>query len=546
MDAEITLSVDDLDTLTAKDLEGVVVINRPDEEKWTEEHLKKLNGQAADVIVVIVVVVPGREIADMRSRDYSLDPTALEEQLRNMANADARRYSASVQTTSSPHPTPSHSPSPGPETRAIMAKRFAENVEHYNYLIEAGGRPAFPLELSESKPEDFDFGEHETMIQYWGQTFINQKMRWVGFLDFQQQNRSSMETFTEYQQAVHDHRKTEGIEGGIHLHFDVEQQSKVDQWKEYHYFNHMHVLGLREKAEPARKTREQNAKDWKAGRRNSKVPESMGWVYSLKSEGGKTAEEVNLRKFMTWIHWIEGELPKIEQECAVSANKGGEDNTPHSAEEEDEAKESTTLPLANAAGAPPTTEMHLRRSGRSARSKKKPTASLGVIGTPRVSSRKGAKPVVSTKHLSHADLGTASSAAPNHQRTAGAGRATGENDLTKSPPKKHPRSEDTSTKPPAEASSLRRSQRLIDKASRKTSQQQAVQETASSSLIAPEAEVRKGLRAQQVKKNSKRAPPQSKPQGVAKTGTSSRASPRAAKRNISAKRTSYTKKAVIA
>ncbi|PGH34641.1 hypothetical protein GX50_02531 [[Emmonsia] crescens] len=586
MPPAITISIDDLDTLTAKDLEGVgydtpiwlnlnaevlIVelladhlvrwIDRSDPEKWTEEHFKKL-----------------KKVVDSRGCEYSLDATALEEKLKNLSNVNARRTStspASVLTTS----TPTHTPTPDPEMEAARARRQAEIVRDYNELIEMGGRPAFPLEIAQSYTNDF--GEHEAMVGYWGQAFFGQRDRWISFLNFQLKKRRTMEIFTNYQQAVHDHREKEGIEGNIQLLFDEEQQSKVDQWKEFHYYRHRHLPRMRENAEAASKEREQDIIDWEAGKRDPLIPEDMGWIHHVR-----TLVESKLDKFIGLIHWIEAELPKIEQECAESANKGVGDAS-RSAEKEDEAKESTTLSSAHTESAPPSAGKHSRRSRRSASGTKISTASLGVIVTPRVSSRQGEKLVVPAKHLSHADSGTASlappdqsstsagratreditsdpsrkkrsrlenpstkkslaetapakhlshadlgtaSLAPPDQSSTSAGRATRE-DITSDPSrKKRSRLENPSTKKsPAETAPLRRSQRVIDMASRKI-QQQAVEQTAGPSQIAPKTETRREPTAQQVKKNPKPAPPQSRRQGTTKSRASRKGwLPRAAK-----------------
>src|SRR5438876_1146509 len=55
-----------------------------------------------------------------------------------------------------PTHTPSRSPSPDPENpewvawETIRAKNRRENEKDYHDLIEMGGRPAFPLELSQA------------------------------------------------------------------------------------------------------------------------------------------------------------------------------------------------------------------------------------------------------------------------------------------------------------------------------------------------------------------------------------------------------------
>ncbi|KLJ05945.1 hypothetical protein EMPG_10623 [Blastomyces silverae] len=475
------ISIHDLEKLTAKDLEGVRWLEPVEGEEWTEEHHKKL-----------------KELVDARGREYSLDATALEEKLRNLSRTDARRRSTSTESgLTRSHLT--HTPSPDPEIEAIIAKRRADNLLDYNYLIGEGGRPAFPLELAQADTNDFR-GEHLDMIEYWGQSYLGQRNRWVTFLNYRMRKRRSVRRFTKYQQAVHDYRKKEGIEGDIQLHFDEKQQSKIDTWKEYHYHEHKFVPRKREKAEAARKEREKDIADWKAGKRNPRIPEDMGWIHYVR-----TTVESNFDKYMSWIRWIESEFPKIEQECAESANNGL-DKTPRPAEEEAEAKEPATLPSSHVEIEPPSAEKASRRSRRLTSGTTK-----SLVGSPRVSSRREANPAASAKHLSHADLGTASLAPPSQSSTRAKPATRG--DMIPNASRK------ARSVPIAETGSLRRSQRIIEMESRKT-EQQAAQEAARQSETAPKVESRRDLRTLSRKKSSKPAPPHSKPQGITKAQSS--------------------------
>ncbi|PGH06410.1 hypothetical protein GX51_02422 [Blastomyces parvus] len=440
-------------------------------EEWTEEHHKKL-----------------KELVDARGREYTLDATALEEKLRNLSRTDARRRSTSTESELTTQ-------SPDPEIEAIRAKRRADNLRDYNYLIERGGRPAFPLELAQANTNDF--GEHLEMIEYWGQIYLGQRNQWVAFLTHQMRKRRSVTRFTKYQQAVHDYRKKEGIEGDIQLHFDEKQQSKMDTWKEYHYHQHRFLPPMREKAEADRKQREQDIADWDAGKRNPRIPEDMGWIHHVR-----TLDESNLDKYMGWIRWIESEFPKIEQECADSAHNGL-DKTPCPAEEV-EAKEPATLPSSHVEIEPPRVEKSPSRSRRLTSGTTK-----SLVASPRVSLPRTANPAASAKHLSHADLGSASLAPPSQSST----RATRRDVITTA-------SRKARSAPIAETGSLRRSQRIIEMESRKA-EQQAAQEAARQRETAPKVESRRDLRTQRSsKKSSKPTPPHSKPQGITKAQSS--------------------------
>ncbi|KAG5292436.1 hypothetical protein I7I48_04532 [Histoplasma ohiense] len=377
-------------------------IEPSDPEKWTEEQLKKL-----------------QEIVNSRQNEYHLDATELEEKLKILSNADAPRRSASstsVATTPTLSHTPSRIPTPTPEQEAFRKQHLADCTRDYNYLVEHGGRPAFPLEYATAAPKNF--GKYRDMIDYWSQGFYNQRNNWVAFQNFQLKKRQSIEIFTKYQQDVHDHREKEGIEGDIQLQFDEKQQSRVVQWKEYHYYLHRRVPRWREKAEAARKEREQDMLDWESGKRNPNIPESMGWIHSVR-----TLVESNLEKYMNWIRWVEAELPKVEQECAESTSKNVDDES-RLAEEEDVATEPTTPPPAHAELAPPPAETHPRSRRQSVGRMENPKDSVDVIDMPEAL-HKQPKLSVSAEQLTHTDSEMPSLTKPDQSNTS-AGKATGE------------------------------------------------------------------------------------------------------------------------
>ncbi|QSS50640.1 hypothetical protein I7I53_11402 [Histoplasma capsulatum var. duboisii H88] len=465
------LSIHDLDKLTAKDLEGESWIEPLPGEIWTQEHFDKL-----------------KALANARGLGSGVDAKELEEKLKNLLSSSDIRHSSS--------PSESGPSSPDSQIEAIRAERRANNLRDYGYLTERGGRPAFPLEVAQANINHF--GEHEDMIEYWGQSYLGQRNRWVAFLNHQKRSRRTMEIFTEYQQTVYNYREKEGIEGSIHLNFDEKKQSKIDTWKEYHYHQHKVVPHKREKAEAGRKRREQRIIDWEAGKRDPTIPEDMGWIHHVR-----TRDESQLDKYHTWIRWIEAELRQIEQECAEPANKGI-DNASHLTGKGDERMESSSLRSSHAETAPPSAEKLLRKSERSVGGLEKSPAAIGVIGSPLVSSRRVVNPDVAAKHPSQEDLRTTSLAPPDHSsKSLG---QTGREKIGSSSTRK------IRSRSLAETGSLRRSQRIIDMESKKA-QQQATLETAKLGLMAP---TQTESSTQSKKKKSKPAHPHSRPEGVTK------------------------------
>ncbi|PGH26406.1 hypothetical protein AJ80_01904 [Polytolypa hystricis UAMH7299] len=223
---------------------------------------------------------------------------------RVLANSNPRRSQSR-----SPSLTPTiggPTPSPDSEWKAGLAKIRREVEGWYHDLIRRGGRPAFPLELSRGPPSNR--GEYTDIMEYLGQ---------IRFRKFQRRNRKTAELFAQYQQELSDYRRNEGIEGDLQLLFDAEQQSKVDEWREYYYFEHLKLARLRAKVEEGRQEREERKRQWEAG---NGVPDMPAEVYDIRS-----MEERGRDNFMLLLKWIEEELSKFAQECAMSKDKARED-----------------------------------------------------------------------------------------------------------------------------------------------------------------------------------------------------------------------------
>ena len=175
-------------------------------------------------------------------------------------------------------------------------------------MIARGGRPAFPLELLDTHSDAC--GEYADIFNYWG-GFRGQLSAWVYFHRFQRRNRKTAEIFAQYKQDVCDYRRNEGIEGDIHLLFDEKQQIKVDEWKEYQYFQHRKLAEKRAKAEEQRQYRKQERLKWENN--DPTDPMIPGELYNIPM-----IRESELRRFMVLMNWIEDQLPKIAQEEALS------------------------------------------------------------------------------------------------------------------------------------------------------------------------------------------------------------------------------------
>jgi hypothetical protein len=285
--------------------------------------------------------------------------------------------------------TPSRSPSLDPEEAAIRAKRAKQllqlqnDEESFCGLIKMGGRPAFPsLDIFYSPVGTR--GEYEDIIHYWGYYWgtkgilFGQVQTWVLFREFQLENRKTAEIFSQYQQNVHDYRRNENIEDNTCLLFNHEQQTKVDEWKEYHYFQHRKLALMKEKTEKGRQFREK----WEA------------FYGSLRPGHSPHIDEGEPGRLMILLNWIEQQLPEIARECAMSNKEASKDMPsldPVKASEAASRPEETTPKGSNA------------RSNRSSinRNKKSTTPALGPVQSLRDTSKTSRKSKSSVRRQQH-------------------------------------------------------------------------------------------------------------------------------------------------
>ncbi|KAK2778574.1 hypothetical protein FQN53_001773 [Emmonsiellopsis sp. PD_33] len=347
----LVLSTQSLDTLTTKDLEGVTFIQPADPENWTEEHRLKL-----------------KEVVDRRGLDHPLDTGTLIQKLENvLSNSDSRDLRALSDT-----PTPSRSPSrvrsPGPQLKAMMAEERRKNEEHYRDLISLGGRPAFPPERFGVPHETRD--QYTDLLDFWGST-LGQRNGWLTFRRFQRCNRKTPERFARYEQDVRHYRQREGIEGDIHLLYDHNQQTKMEEWKEFHYYHHRSLALYQEKADKARQQRLLEKKKWEEG--NPTNPDIPPALYDLRY-----IPEADRDMFLGVLQWIEAQFPKIAQEeLEATGQIASEDALPNTLEAPEPS---------------PNSKATKNKQKTSNRAKKSPSHVLGQIASGKVTKSSKNKP----------------------------------------------------------------------------------------------------------------------------------------------------------
>jgi hypothetical protein len=346
-----------------------------------------------------------------------------------------------------------------------------------------GGRPAFPFEYSYVSREDR--GEYAEIIDYWGTTILGQRNEWVYFRRFQRRNRKTPEILAQYQRDVENYRRNEHIPGDIQLVFDAKQQTKLDEWKEYHYFEHQRLVRMREKAEEARLERERAKKKWEQGEGDPKMP---AWLYDVRM-----LAESELDKHMVLLKWIEEQIPKVAQESAPSDREPSRDalNLSGSVEVSIDAESKAAAGLTSSG----TNAKNNRRTSR--RNKKSASGVLKVAGSPRV--------MKSRRKTTTRDLRSVNNA------LSGASHRT---------PKATEPETSVSIQP---CPALRRSQRIIDLAIKRHQPPETIQ-AAQQTKPSPKSRRDRKPRTSRAAQPS----PQLKPQGITKTRPTRKKKPRLA------------------
>lgn len=155
------------------------------------------------------------------------------------------------------------------------------------------------------------YEEYANIHRYWGYNKgqLGQLLQWKYFQRFQKRKRKNMEIFAHYQQDICKYRQDESIEGDIILCFDPTKQTKVDEWKEYHYFQHRRLIRKKALAEESRQRREVEKQEWEEAEKAGKY-KPMCWIYKDKTES-------LLDDHLFFLGWIEQQLPEIARENAA-------------------------------------------------------------------------------------------------------------------------------------------------------------------------------------------------------------------------------------
>ncbi|KAI9842955.1 MAG: hypothetical protein M1837_006692 [Sclerophora amabilis] len=186
---------------------------------------------------------------DATVQSVSVDPTKLEEKLKQIPSEPASRSSSTASSVRTGSPT------------CLVEEHLQRERDRYNSLVDEGGIPSHPVELVDTVLEEP--GEYKDIVSYWkwgsdgfstNCLFHSQLKVWRDFRNYQQRVRRyfiQRDRFPEYQQRVCDRRRRNGLEGHVELREEVDKQTRLENWVEYQDSEYMTFERLEKKIEEA-------------------------------------------------------------------------------------------------------------------------------------------------------------------------------------------------------------------------------------------------------------------------------------------------------
>ncbi|KAL8895804.1 MAG: hypothetical protein Q9192_003440 [Flavoplaca navasiana] len=258
--------------------------------------------------------------------------------------------------------------------RVSRDRAYAE--EHYNALIQLGGRPYRSIQYEPILPIQhesgdwfwadgspaYDSGEEQNDEETWekiwieehwameGVYFARELEEWQWFRAFQQRIRRTPQAFLKKQQYIDDYCQRKGIREELkpQLHIEPQLQTKAEEWKEYYYFQHARLASYEKRIEKAQKDvqiwlDQFDAAEPGAGQqRSADAPSSeKRWLRGelvdrgdIMFAGQADVESVrsDMKKWVARLQRIEEQLPTVAAECATSTQKNQNDSSPISSQ----------------------------------------------------------------------------------------------------------------------------------------------------------------------------------------------------------------------
>ena len=229
-------------------------------------------------------------------------------------------------------------------------REYQSNTEKYrNVLIQSGGRPTRPIQYDPghwafvdgvddcmSEEEDDEQREFRWVMDHWmheRSKFSRELHVWQAFHKFQRRVRRKPDFPWGVKQRIDNYWKERKIEEELkpQLQLDLQQQSKVDEWKEYYWYKHRQLQSYEEKVEKEEQEWIQWLKEFDeapSGRGCSDHPFETKWFYGefqsremilkLRNSDIRVARK-HLENHLSDLQWIEAQFPIIATELAASS-----------------------------------------------------------------------------------------------------------------------------------------------------------------------------------------------------------------------------------
>ncbi len=174
-------------------------------------------------------------------------------------------------------------------------------AEHaYNTLISLGGRPTREIE-HDCGGSSCD-AENWLDCHYSGEAacFNGELEKWVLFRDYQRLGRKDPPTFAQVQKYIDAFWKKHGIDNDLKpsLQIDLEMQTKVDEWKEFYFYQYRNRERKKQEVYKARQQAESlpTGDFTRAGKR---------WIEIANTD---------LKRWDDWLSWVVHQLPTVTLE----------------------------------------------------------------------------------------------------------------------------------------------------------------------------------------------------------------------------------------
>lgn len=183
----------------------------------------------------------------------------------------------------------------------------------YNTILQMGGRPSRmpPSDLRPQTSIDMNTQvypalHHPSDV---GTQLREELERWRMFRKYQNDIRRDQYAFRQLQQRLQNYWHKEGLRHDLKpdLQFQAQNQTKLEEWKEFYFFQYQRSGWMEKKIEEAQK---QKARAMKTVNLNE--------AEKLSFEMRVAAAKKDWESWNTWLQWVEGQLSTIAENLPLN------------------------------------------------------------------------------------------------------------------------------------------------------------------------------------------------------------------------------------